>query len=91
MADSDAAPPAPKRAEVQRALRDLVAGRRTPKEVADWATPWIAAKHPTVEDQAVWDALTTSSGAEIEVEPGEYLHNQEDFETWLKDFEATAS
>lgn len=88
MVESETGPPAPPRSEVRQVLRDLVEGRRTPGEVADWATPWIAARHPAVEDEAVWNALTTLSGADIEVEPGDYLHGQEDFETWLEDFEA---
>lgn len=68
-------------------LADLAGGRRTPREVDEWATPWVVASVPAVEDRAVWVALMTLSGADLEVEPGVLLHGQADFDAWLEEFD----
>ena len=81
----------PTRDEIREVLRDLAAGRRTPAEVADWATPWVTEAAGEVDDEVVWEALDWLAGADLETAPGKYLHGPEDFQSWLDEFEILSS
>jgi hypothetical protein len=78
-------PPPPSRQEVEDKLLDLLAHRATREQVAEWAEPWIIADDPDVDDEAVWKALTRLVGADLKTSPTNYLHNEQDFEHWLRE------
>ena len=73
----------PTRQEVKVRLIDLLAGRASREEVANWAAHWVIADDPGVEDEVVWESLTVLVGADLETAPGVYLHAEPDFEDWL--------
>lgn len=80
------------RAEVRAALRNLIEGRRTAEEVADWAVGTMAAlEGADVSDMAAWDTLTTLSGADLLTAPGRYLHGAEDYRAWLEELDEVES
>lgn len=78
----------PTRGDVERVLSELANGALTPVEANGWAARFVVDErtHPERMDEAVWDALNELYGADLEVEPGEPLHVQEDFNAWLEAF-----
>jgi len=80
--------PTPTRNEVRDRLLDLLSGRCTREEAADWAAPWIRESTPDVSDAVVWAALKQLSGADLKSGPNEYLHEESDFHQWLDRLEA---
>jgi len=78
-------PPEPEKAEVEKVLEDLVAGRCSRAEASDWAVRWVVADDPEVEDDAVWEALGVLSAADLNITDRLYLYEEEDFLQWLKD------
>jgi hypothetical protein len=58
--------PEPTRPQVRQMLLDLLAGRRTRKQVADWATGhMLALEDARIQDMTVWESLTRLSGADL--------------------------
>lgn len=82
------ASPSPDRAEVRQRLLDLLGGRASREEVADWASTWVTQDDPAVEDPIVWNALRDLAGADLKVNPVDYLHGEVDFHEWLDQVEA---
>lgn len=80
--------PSPDRAEVRQRLLDLVAGRASREEVATWASTWVIQDDPAVDDPIVWNALRDLAGADLKVNPVDYLHGEADFHEWLDRVEA---
>lgn len=76
--------PGPDRVQVQQHLRDLLAGRSSREATADWASTWVTQDDPDVEDPIVWDALRDLAGADLKVNPTDYLHDEDDFREWLR-------
>jgi hypothetical protein len=70
-------------------IEGLIRDEITRETVTSWAETWVAADNPCVSDPAVWEALVSLSGADLETEPGEYLHSEVDFRQWLDDLEAS--
>jgi hypothetical protein len=73
----------PSRDQVRKQLLDLLAGRLTREQVADWASEWIREPEPTVQDLVVWEALKQLLGADLRESPLDYLHSDADFHEWL--------
>ena len=73
----------PSRALLKERLLDLLAGRATRAEVADWAVKWVRETVPVVDDLVAWAALKELAGADLRVSPTEYLHDESDFHEWL--------
>lgn len=73
----------PTRDLLKARLLDLLAGRTTREEVADWAVEWVREPRPDVHDPVVWEALTQMAGADLRVSPTAYLHGESDFHAWL--------
>ena len=82
---SSDAPPPPSRKEVEAKLRELISGKRSRQEVADWASQWIRASEPRVGDPAVWKALTSLVGADMLTTDRPYLYGEDDFRAWLEE------
>jgi hypothetical protein len=80
--------PEPSREEARAVLGDLLAGRLTREQAADWASPWVREQRPAVEDSKTWETLKRLAGADLRVSPVEYLHNESDFHAWLDEIEA---
>ena len=81
-------PPPPTSEEVEDRLVQLVTGRATAEEVADWAARWDSADDPGIDDPHIWDTIGTLAGADLKTGPSTYLHGQSDFEHWLEEFRA---
>jgi hypothetical protein len=78
-------PPTPSREQVEARLVDLIEGRRSREEVASWASQWVRAADPGVEDEAVWDALLSLTGADMKTTDRPYLYEEIDFREWLEE------
>lgn len=73
--------------EARSWLIDVIAGRATREAAADWASGWVSADDPAVEDPATWKALTELSGIDLLEEPGVYFHSELDIHQWLDELE----
>lgn len=56
----------------------------TREEVSDWASYYVMADDPTIDDEIVWELLIIISGIDILDSPTFYLHNEEDIKDWIK-------
>lgn len=83
-------PPAPTREEVRAKLFGLLDGSVTREEAHDWAVQWIGARDPEVDDEVVWQGLTTIILADAHGGDRPYLYGDEDFGAWLAEFEAAS-
>jgi hypothetical protein len=77
----------PSRDSVRVRLLDLLACRASREEVADWASAWIRDPIAGVDDAVVWEALKALAGADLRVNPVDYLHVESDFHAWLDKLE----
>jgi hypothetical protein len=77
------APAAPDRGRGGERLQGLVSGELSREDASDWATQWVAADDPAVDDDMVWEALTKLCGADLPSTDREYLYGRVDFEVWL--------
>jgi hypothetical protein len=77
----------PSRDDVRRWLRDLIRETVSREEAADWASQYVRAADPGIEDEVVWRALVALAGADLKVSPDEYLHQDVDFRSWLDEVE----
>jgi hypothetical protein len=84
-------PPSPSREEVERKLLDLIEGRITREEASAWASPWVTADEPGIDDEAVWDAVGALWAADGPTIDRPYLFGREDFEAWLTEFRERTS
>lgn len=67
-------------------LESLIDGSLSREQVADWAAQWVIQAEPPIEDEAVWDALVSLSGADLLTTDRPYLDDFSDFERWLAKF-----
>ncbi|MGZ4161056.1 MAG: DNA-binding protein [Neobacillus sp.] len=65
-------------------LKSVLNGEMTREEVSDWASYYVMADAPTINDEIVWDLLKIISGIDILDSPTSYLHNEEDIKDWIK-------
>ena len=77
----------PSRDQVREKLHDLLVGRASREEVADWASSWLREPVPTVDDPKVWESLKRLAGVDLRVNPVDYLHDESDFHLWLDELE----
>lgn len=75
--------PQPSRELLGARLVDLLAGRSTREEIANWAVEWVREPMPDVQDPVAWEGLKQLAGADLRVSPTEYLHGESDFHSWL--------
>ena len=73
----------PGRTQVRECFVDLLDGRATREEIADWASAWVHDGHPTVADALVWQALRELSTADHRVDGMGYLQSDQQFIAWL--------
>jgi len=55
----------------------------TREEVSDWASYYVMADDPTIDDEIVWELLITISGIDILDSPTSYLHSEVDIKDWI--------
>ncbi|HEX4965399.1 MAG TPA: hypothetical protein VF173_31605 [Thermoanaerobaculia bacterium] len=79
------APPEPERVEVEKVLEDLIAGRCSRENAADWAALWVNAEDPNVNNDTVWEALGVLAMADAKTTDRPYLYDESDFRQWLED------
>lgn len=72
--------------EVERVFTDLLSGRTTRQDAAEWATQWVAASEPSVGTARTWKALTELAMADSPTTDRPYLYSEEDFHAWLEEF-----
>jgi hypothetical protein len=77
--------PIPKREDIANQLRDLIAGRKTRKEVSAWATQYVTGDYPRVTDMEAWEALKALVGADVYADMENYLFGEADFQKWLEE------
>jgi len=86
---SSEVPRPPSRAEVDSRLVELIEGIQSRQEIADWASQWIRASEPGVDDPAVWKVLTCLVGADMITTDRPYLYEEVDFRDWLEELRAS--
>lgn len=74
---------------VAQVLRDLIDGRTSRSEVAEWASFYVRAYDPAPVVDSVWEAVVRLSGADSPSTDREFLYTREDFEDWLRDLESS--
>ncbi|MCX5921777.1 MAG: hypothetical protein NTX86_00395 [Candidatus Dependentiae bacterium] len=77
----------PSRKEIRDKLESLINGTLTPQTISDWAGPWINNDPDEINDFVVWRALKRLSGADILDMDDSYLHDKNNFISWLADFQ----
>jgi hypothetical protein len=83
----------PTRSAILGKLSSLVDGDLSPEEASKWAETWVLAdKTPgtslRIEDWPAWEAVKLLLGADLQTEPGSYLHSIADFKGWLEALKA---
>jgi hypothetical protein len=79
----------PSREETRQVLVDLLHGNITREEADEWAGQWVYFNITPVDDMVVWNALLHLAGADLTGVGGIYLHNEEGFQSWLDEFDAS--
>lgn len=80
----------PTRLDVHAKLLALLRGDEPRETAASWASQWVALDDPGIEDPAVWSAIRHLAGADLQCEPGVYLHDESDIHAWIDELEAEA-
>jgi hypothetical protein len=70
--------------EVIERLKSVLNGELTREEVSEWASYYVMADDPTIDDEIVWDLLKIISGIDILDSPTSYFHNEEDIKDWIR-------
>jgi hypothetical protein len=70
--------------EIIKSLKSVLVGKMTREEVSDWASFYVMADNPSINDENVWDLLILLSGIDVLDSPTTYLHNDEDINDWIK-------
>ena len=69
--------------EIINRLKLVLNGKMTREEVSDWASYYVMADDPTIDDEIVWELLITISGIDILDSPTSYLHSEVDIKDWI--------
>ncbi|MFC4012055.1 hypothetical protein ACFOY2_32810 [Nonomuraea purpurea] len=76
----------PEREVLRNAINDIIEGRRTREDVASWAErKMLDLEYERKTDLVAWEVLKAIAGADLEVEPGSYLHCMEDIQSWMEE------
>ncbi|MBI0577374.1 DNA-binding protein [Neobacillus cucumis] len=70
--------------EIIKKLKLVLIDEMTREKVSDWASFYVMADNPNIDDKNVWDLLILLSGIDILDSPTTYLHNEEDINDWIK-------
>ena len=70
--------------EIIDRLKLVLNGELTRDEVSNWASYYVMADEPTVDDEIVWELLKIICGIDTLVSSTSYLHNEEDIKDWIK-------
>lgn len=76
----------PTKKEIIYKLELVLKNKLTREEVADWASDYTMKEKHYVSNLKVWQMLLTVSGLDIQDSPGEYLHTNDDIQSWIKKF-----
>ncbi|MEY9979216.1 DNA-binding protein [Lysinibacillus sp. RC79] len=74
----------PTGSEIIKRLKLVLNGEMTREEVSDWASFYVIADNPNIDDENVWKLLILLSGIDILDSATTYLHNDEDINDWIK-------
>ena len=77
--------PPPTLEEVIARLEALTRTEISREEVADWAGRWVRLPNPGIDDDRIWTAIKKLSGADLPSTDRMYLHDENDFNNWLKE------
>ena len=76
----------PDRAEIERTIADLIAGRITREEATRWADEVrLEGDRREITDEVAWDVLLTLCGADATTLDRPYLYMESDFYRWLNE------
>lgn len=75
----------PTRSEVLRKIDILRNAPQGREDVAAWAISIIDDDEIQVDDMRLWDVIKNIGGADILIDIGVYLYNDQDFDEWKKD------
>ena len=82
----------PSRAELTARIERLIRAELSRAEASDWAAEFLLYDdpqiYPEISDEAVWCALKQLSGADLLVSERVYLHDENDFASWLAELRA---
>lgn len=74
--------------QVKSFMVGLVHGSVSREEAANWAMARLKDELADYSSDAnLWAALDRLAGADLQQGPGMYLHGEEDFRSWLADFD----
>jgi hypothetical protein len=79
----------PSRQEVAAKLQELIGGRCTREEAADWARQWVREDHLRVDDFGAWRVLKDLVAADLKTIDRPYLYQEADFRAWLEELRST--
>ncbi|AME06923.1 DNA-binding protein [Bacillus siamensis] len=79
----------PTMAECLKKAGLILNGQAEREEVSDWASEYVAADDPAVEDETVWEMLIYLSGFDLKDTPDSYLHTIEELRYWLQEYMKT--
>lgn len=81
-------------ADVSQAFEDLLDGRRTREQIAEWASSARRSGDagkleyvPAADEERIWSGILYLMGVDLKVGPASYLHNREDFERFRAEWE----
>jgi len=74
--------------EIRGVFVAVIDGVLSREEAADWSSYWIINdRYKRVENKLVWEVIKYLTGVDLETEPGEYLHDEDDFREMLASFD----
>ncbi|MGX4200245.1 DNA-binding protein [Bacillus sp. JK74] len=76
----------PTRAECLKKAGLILNGQAAREEVSDWASEYVSAGDPAVEDETVWEMLVYLSGFDLKDSPDAYLHTLEELRDWMQEY-----
>jgi hypothetical protein len=79
----------PSRDVTLKVLKDLADGKISREDAADWASEWVRQVDESdfdIDDEIVWDAIETLSGADMKTIDRPYLFDSVDFRAWYEEF-----
>lgn len=76
----------PTMAECLKKAGLILNGQAEREEVSDWASEYVAADDPAVEDETVWEMLIYLSGFDLKDSPDSYLHTIEELRDWVQEY-----
>jgi len=66
-------------------LKDILSGKLSREDVADWAMKYIEDDEVRIIDFKAWELLKQVGGIDLPESPEIYLYTEEDIRKWISD------